>query len=117
MRVEEYDDGYDSRISFERAEEDQPEDCERPDEPPSMADPVRDAAHDLLAALQLLYDTSPDSSTYLYARSKAARAIAAATRGQHRPEDQPAPTFVSARESAIDEQAALYDDPYAWEDC
>lgn len=114
MRVEEYDDGYDSRISFERAEEDQPEDCERPDEPPSMADPVRDAAHDLLAALRQIEAATVEGGTV---NTIARTAIAGATLGQHRPEDQPAPTFVSARESAIDEQAALYDDPYAWEDC
>lgn len=32
-------------------------------------------------------------------------------------EDRPPPSYQSAAECSIDEQAALYDDPYAWEDC
>lgn len=83
----------------------------------ALADPVRDAAHELLAALEAVADywaggdVPKDIEAQMYA------AIKKAKRDQHRPEDRPAPTFVSARESAIDEQAALYDDPYAWEDC
>ena len=53
----------------------------------------------------------------LHARSKVDRIIAERIRRDH-PEDRPAPSFMSAREAAIDEQSALDADPWAdsWAD-
>jgi hypothetical protein len=53
----------------------------------------------------------------LHACSKIDRILAEMIR-RDRPEDRPAPSFMSARESAIDEQAALDADPWAdpWAD-
>lgn len=70
--------------------------------------PLVELADALRWALQQIEDDlDPDHQA---AMAAAWEALAKAA--ERAPEDRPSPSFVSARESAIDEQAAMYDDPH-----